>query len=56
MQRIRKHMAEIAIIAITEIMFESTGVMVSSPMVRLTTPMDENSPDLKLVLSLTSTS
>ena len=56
MQIIRKHMAEINMIANKEITATSGCEMVSSPIVRLITPMDSKSPDLKLALNLNMTS
>ena len=55
MQIIRKHMAEITTIADKEIRAESGCDMVSSPIVKLITPMDSKSPDLKLALNLNMT-
>ena len=56
MQNIRKHIAETAMIAISERMAESGSEIVSSPMVKPITPIDSKSPDLKLTLNLSITS
>jgi hypothetical protein len=56
MQNIRKHIAETAMIAISEKMAESGSEIVSSPIVKPITPIDSKSPDLKLTLNLSITS
>jgi hypothetical protein len=55
-QIIRKQIAEVTTIAVKEKRADSGCEIVSSPILKLMTPMDSNSPDLKLAFNLNMTS